>query len=226
MDSTISCENTTTKITTELELIKEIPKSLQQTTKPTSYTCHHCKRSGHIKRYCPLLIGSSTVKMHGTINSVLSASISASRPHSCLVNNKNVVTYSVNDPSLEKSLSNKTQAGIDTHQVLPVFPFSAFSSSNISLQQSSLNFAIGSPSKDDDAKLSPIRSAHPGARPSHIVSRSSPYQLSYGHVRRRSIHKTAAGISCDNLIAIPREIPGALQDKSGAVLLFQDKWRK
>ncbi|CAF3033548.1 unnamed protein product, partial [Rotaria sp. Silwood2] len=82
-----------------------------------------------------------------------------------------------------------------------------------------------STNEDDDAKLSPIRSAHPGARPSHIVSRSSPYQLSYGHVRRRSIHKTAAGISCDNLIAIPREIPGALQDKSGAVLLFQDKWR-
>jgi hypothetical protein len=197
-------------------------KSLDQTIKPTSYVCHNCKRCGHTKRYCPLLIGSSTAKMSGTIDSAHKsainvtppASISAVRPHSYLINNKNTVLCSVNDTSIKEPLSNKTQTSIDTRHAEPVSLSSTFSSSNIFFQQSPLKFVIDPLSEDDDdEKLIQIRSVQPLARPSHIVSRSSPYQLPYGRAHRPSISETRTTIPRDNLNAIPREITGVIQDK-------------
>jgi len=134
-------------------------------------------------------------------------SISACRSNSYLINNINTVFYSANDTSLKKLLSNKTQTSIGTHHVVPV---SLSSSSNIFLHQSPLNFVIDPLSEDDDAKLIQISSAQRLARPSHIVSRSSPYQLPHDRVHR---------------LPICEEITGTVRDKSGA-FLSQDKWRK
>ncbi len=163
--------STNTKATDELKLIENVQKSAHQTIKPTSYTCHNCKRHGHIKRHCPLLIRSSTAKMHGTIDSahkssisfVPPASISDFTPNSYLINNKNTLLCSVNDSSIKESLSNKTQTSIDTHHDVPV---SLSSSSNIFLSQF------------------PVNSVQPLSRPSQIVSRSSPYHIQYGRVHR------------------------------------------
>jgi hypothetical protein len=158
--------STNTTTTNELKLSENVQKSVHQTIKPTSYICHNCKRHGHIKRHCPLLIQSSTAKMHGTIDSahkssisfVSPASISTFRPHSYLINNKNTLLCSV-----KESLSNKTQTSIGIHHDVPV---SLSSSSNIFLSQS------------------PVNSVQPVSRPSHIVSRSSPYHIPYGRVHR------------------------------------------
>jgi hypothetical protein len=68
--------------------------------------------------------------------------------------------------------------------------------------------------------------------PSHIVTHQSPYQHSYhhnnhhhgnrphhrgsGHPRNALLLKTPTGIPLDGLIKIPRPIPGAFRDQTGA----------
>ncbi len=220
--NTISCKNNPAKATNELKLIEHVQTSVHQMIKPTSYVCRNCKRRGHIKRHCPLLIRSFTAEMHGKIDSehkpsisvVPPASISAFRPHSYLINNKNTLLCNVNDISIKKSLSNKTQTSIDTH---PDVPVSRSSSSNTFLGESPLNFVIDPLSQDNDAKPIQIRSVQPLSRSSHIVSHSSPYHIPYGRVHRLPTSEIRSAISCDNLIATPRENTGALRDKSDAL---------
>ncbi|CAF1020088.1 unnamed protein product [Rotaria sordida] len=72
----------------------------------------------------------------------------------------------------------------------------------------------------------------PVPHPSHIVTHQSPYQLSYhhnnhyhgnrshhrgsGHPRNEPLPKKTTGIPRDGLIQIPRHIPGAFRDQTGA----------
>ena len=70
-----------------------------------------------------------------------------------------------------------------------------------------------------------IRPAVPHA--SHIVTRHAPYQMPYhhrgnrshrgaGHPRGEPIPKKTTGIPRDRLIPVPKHIPGALRDQTGA----------
>ncbi|CAF0940507.1 unnamed protein product [Adineta steineri] len=71
----------------------------------------------------------------------------------------------------------------------------------------------------------PIRPNLPHS--SHIVTRHAPYQMSYhhrgnrshrgaGHPRGEPLPKKTTGIPRDRLIPVPKHIPGALRDQSGA----------
>ena len=62
---------------------------------------------------------------------------------------------------------------------------------------------------------------------SHIVTRHAPYQMSYhhrgnrshrgaGHPRGEPLPKKTTGIPRDRLILVPKHIPGALRDQTGA----------
>ncbi|UJR16456.1 hypothetical protein I4U23_003358 [Adineta vaga] len=71
----------------------------------------------------------------------------------------------------------------------------------------------------------PMRSSLPHS--SHIVTRHAPYQMSYhprgnrshrgaGHPRGEPLPKKTTGIPRDRLIPVPKHIPGALRDQTGA----------
>jgi hypothetical protein len=71
----------------------------------------------------------------------------------------------------------------------------------------------------------PMRSSVPHG--SHIVTRHAPYQMPYhhrgnrshrgaGHPRGEPIPKKTTGIPRDRLIPVPKHIPGALRDQTGA----------
>ncbi|CAF5148031.1 unnamed protein product, partial [Rotaria sp. Silwood1] len=66
-----------------------------------------------------------------------------------------------------------------------------------------------------------------GSHSSHIVTRHAPYPMSYhhrgnrshrgaGHPRGEPLPKKTTGIPRDRLIPVPKHIPGALRDQSGA----------
>ena len=115
------------------------------------------------------------------------------------------------------------------------FPFMPMKiSSSISpfsfLQSSSTGNSsnTSSSSGGDGAQTSnsgPMRSSVPHG--SHIVTRHAPYQMSYhhrgnrshrgaGHPRGEPIPKKTTGIPRDRLIPVPKHIPGALRDQTGA----------
>jgi hypothetical protein len=103
--------------------------------------------------------------------------------------------------------------------------------SHFSLQQSSStgNTSNSSSSVGGDGTQTtgtgPNRSSVPHG--SHIVTRHAPYQMPYhhrgnrshrgaGHPRGEPLPKKTTGIPRDRLIPVPKHIPGALRDQTGA----------
>jgi hypothetical protein len=100
-------------------------------------------------------------------------------------------------------------------------------SSNLHLQQST-NSNSTSSNTNDAAQSTNSNSIRPsGPHSSHIITRHAPYQMSYhhrgnrshrgaGHPRGEPLPKKTTGIPRDRLIAVPKHIPGALRDQTGA----------
>ena len=175
----------------------------------TPYLCHNCKQSGHIKRYCPLLLLGTRTSIHSTIGGVPSASIPDSMSHSSLASNKNGVIES----SLAESTLNKIQTSICTSEVLPIFLHSACVSSNICSQRSSSSFLTNHQSKHDAAQTSRTRS----------VPRFSPYHIPYHHSRRGPLSETGAEIPRGDLILVTQLISGVPWGSSRAFSNFVER---
>ena len=119
------------------------------------------------------------------------------------------------------------------------FPCSRFSIVHFNFQQSSnstvnhsnsASASTGDHSFRSDGGLSssagPTRSSMPQS--SHIITRHAPYQLPYhhrggrmhhrgsGHPRGEPAPKKTTGIPRDRLITVPKHIPGAFKDQTGA----------
>jgi hypothetical protein len=102
--------------------------------------------------------------------------------------------------------------------------------SHFYLQQSSStgNISNSSSSGGDGSQTTntgSMRSSVPHS--SHIVTRHAPYQMPYhhrgnrshrgaGHPRGEPLPKKTTGIPRDRLIPVPKHIPGALRDQTGA----------
>jgi hypothetical protein len=96
----------------------------------------------------------------------------------------------------------------------------------------SLSSTGGDHSSKTDGTQSTGSTTQPIPHPSHIVTNQSPYQISYhnnhyhhgnrshhrgtGYPRNEPLPKKPTGIPRDGLIQIPRHIPGALRDQTGA----------
>jgi hypothetical protein len=148
------------------------------------------------------------------------------------------ITQSVNHisshpfPSHLESIINKN----NNNTIVPFSKWVIFSFLYLYLQQSSSTNSTGNSSAGDSSSKTDstqsIGSNSTAQSASHIVTHQSPYQLSYhhnnhyhgnrphyrgsGHPRNEPLPKKTTGIPRDGLIQIPRHIPGAMRDQSGA----------
>jgi hypothetical protein len=101
------------------------------------------------------------------------------------------------------------------------------SSSHFYLQQSSNSNSNPSSTNDGTQSTNSGSMRSSGGHPSHIITRHAPYQMSYhhrgnrshrggGHSRGEPLPKKTTGIPRDRLIPVPKHIPGALRDQTGA----------
>ncbi|CAF2636429.1 unnamed protein product [Rotaria sp. Silwood2] len=100
---------------------------------------------------------------------------------------------------------------------------------NLQQSSSSTGNASGSSSSINDGSSSTSSSSNRASLPhsSHIITRHAPYPMSYhhrgnrshrgaGHPRGEPLPKKTTGIPRDRLIPVPKHIPGALRDQTGA----------
>jgi hypothetical protein len=206
-------------------------RTSQPSYRTNLFVCHHCKQPGHIKNHCPsLLVGSSTLGMdlsHVKITDKQHRSLFSSAPfcNTNYFNADNKAAIGDTDKPMSRSpfpsrfdfISKKVNSSISHFYFLQ--SSSTGSASNTSSSGSS--GGDGSQSTNSGA----IRSAVPHG--SHIVTRHAPYQMPYhhrgnrshrgaGHPRGEPIPKKTTGIPRDRLIPVPKHIPGALRDQTGA----------
>lgn len=206
--------------------------STQQPSYRTNlFVCHHCKQPGHIKNHCPVfLVGYSSSGTNAPDVKITYAqrrSVFSSTPF-CTShyfhrnnNNNNKAMMSLPDRTMSSSpcLSNSNEN---------IFSISNFCFLQSSSTGNSSNASSSSSSGGDGNQTNtsgPIRSGVPHG--SHIVTRHAPYQMPYhhrgnrshrgaGHPRGEPLPKKTTGIPRDRLIPVPKHIPGALRDQTGA----------
>ncbi len=206
-------------------------RTTQPSYRTNLFVCHHCKQPGHIKNHCPsLLVGSSTVGMdssHVKITYKQRRSLFSSTPFctSYYFNADNKATKSDADIPMSRSpfpsnfelISKKNNSSISNFYFLQ------------SSSTGNAGNATSSSSSGGDGTQSTISGAMRSSVPhgSHIVTRHAPYQMPYhhrgnrshrgaGHPRGEPLPKKTTGIPRDRLIPVPKHIPGALRDQTGA----------
>lgn len=139
------------------------------------------------------------------------------------------------DNTINKNIKSHSDLNMSSSSILP-FDFNlilnkknSFKSNFYLLQSSTGNNSNSSSTTGGDgtstANTGSIRSGVPHG--SHIVTRHAPYQMPYhhrgnrshrggGHPRGEQLPKKTTGIPRDRLIPVPKHIPGALRDQTGA----------
>jgi hypothetical protein len=202
-------------------------RTTQPSYRTNLFVCHHCKQPGHIKNHCPSLLVGSPSGM-GSADMKISynqrRSFFSSSPfyisHDFITHNKDIISHcDMNSYPLLYNNKNLPFQSFISHFYLQ--QSSNFNSNSGNASNSSSSVGDGTQSTN----TGPVRSSMPHS--SHIVTRHAPYQMSYhhrggrshrgaGHPRGEPLPKKTTGIPRDRLIPVPKHIPGALRDQTGA----------
>ena len=211
-------------------------RTQQPSYRTNLFVCHHCKQPGHIKNHCPsFLVGSTSSSGTNSPDMKITyaqrrsffsstpfcASRSFNRNNN---NNHNKAIMSDPDRMLSSSPSPSNSESNSNRNIFSISNFCFLQSSSTGNSSNSSSSSGGDGTQTNN-NSGPMRSGVPHG--SHIVTRHAPYQMPYhhrgnrshrgaGHPRGEPLPKKTTGIPRDRLIPVPKHIPGALRDQTGA----------